>query len=35
MKFGVFDHVDKAGRALAEQFAQRVDYVAAADRLGF
>ncbi|MGB0632587.1 MAG: LLM class flavin-dependent oxidoreductase [Alphaproteobacteria bacterium] len=35
MKFGVFDHVDKSGRALAEQFAQRVDYVAAADRLGF
>ena len=25
----------KSGRALAEQFAQRVDYVAAADRLGF
>lgn len=35
MKFGVFDHVDRSGRALAEQFAQRVDYVAAADRLGF
>lgn len=35
MKFGVFDHVDKSGRALAAQFAQRVDYVAAADRLGF
>ena len=35
MKFGVFDHVDRSGRALSEQFAQRVDYVAAADRLGF
>ncbi|MFT5485232.1 MAG: alkanesulfonate monooxygenase SsuD [Paracoccaceae bacterium] len=35
MKFGVFDHVDKSGRPLAEQFAQRVEYVAAADRLGF
>lgn len=35
MKFGVFDHVDKSGRALAQQFAERVDYVAAADRLGF
>ena len=35
MKFGVFDHVDKSGRPLAEQFAQRVEYVAAADHLGF
>ncbi len=35
MKFGVFDHVDKSGRPLAEQFAQRVEYVEAADRLGF
>jgi len=35
VKFGVFDHVDKSGRALSEQFAQRVEYVAAADRLGF
>ena len=35
MKFGVFDHVDRSGRALAQQFAQRVEYVAAADRLGF
>ncbi len=35
MKFGVFDHVDKSGRPLAEQFAQRVEYVQAADRLGF
>ena len=35
MKFGVFDHVDKSGRPLAEQFAQRIEYVQAADRLGF
>jgi alkanesulfonate monooxygenase SsuD/methylene tetrahydromethanopterin reductase-like flavin-dependent oxidoreductase (luciferase family) len=35
MKFGVFDHVDKSGRPLGEQLAQRVEYVAAADRLGF
>ena len=35
MKFGIFDHVDHSGRALAEQFAQRVEYVAAADKLGF
>jgi alkanesulfonate monooxygenase SsuD/methylene tetrahydromethanopterin reductase-like flavin-dependent oxidoreductase (luciferase family) len=35
VKFGVFDHVDKSGRPLAEQFAQRVEYVQAADRLGF
>ena len=35
MKFGVFDHVDRSGRALAEQFAQRVAYVQEADRLGF
>ncbi|MEX2454812.1 MAG: LLM class flavin-dependent oxidoreductase [Rhodospirillaceae bacterium] len=35
MKFGVFDHVDKSGRPLAEQFANRIAYVQAADRLGF
>ena len=35
MKFGIFDHVDRSGRPLADQFAQRVDYVAAADRMGF
>lgn len=35
MKFGIFDHVDKSGRPLAEQLAQRIEYVAAADRLGF
>ncbi|MEE2998114.1 MAG: LLM class flavin-dependent oxidoreductase [Pseudomonadota bacterium] len=35
MKFGIFDHVDRSGRPLAEQFAQRVDYVVAADRLEF
>lgn len=35
MRFGVFDHVDKSGRPLAEQFAKRVEYVQAADRLGF
>lgn len=35
MKFGIFDHVDKSGRALAGQFSDRVEYVAAADKLGF
>lgn len=35
MKFGIFDHVDKSGRPLAQQFAERIEYVAAADRLGF
>lgn len=35
MRVGVFDHVDRSGRPLAEQFAQRVEYAAEADRLGF
>ena len=35
MKFGLFDHVDNSGRELAEQFTQRVEFVAAADNLGY
>lgn len=35
MRFGIFDHVDHSGRALADQLAQRVEYVAAADKNGF
>ena len=29
MKFGVFDHVDRGGLALSDQFDWRLDYVAA------
>jgi alkanesulfonate monooxygenase SsuD/methylene tetrahydromethanopterin reductase-like flavin-dependent oxidoreductase (luciferase family) len=35
MRFSIFDHVDRSDRPLAKQFDERLDYVAAADRLGF
>ncbi len=35
MKFGLFDHVDRSGAPLARQFAQRLEFVAAADKAGF
>jgi alkanesulfonate monooxygenase SsuD/methylene tetrahydromethanopterin reductase-like flavin-dependent oxidoreductase (luciferase family) len=35
MKFGLFDHVDRSERSLAEQLDERLDYVAAADAAGF
>lgn len=35
MKFGLFDHVDRSGRPLADQLAQRIEFVKAADEAGF
>jgi alkanesulfonate monooxygenase SsuD/methylene tetrahydromethanopterin reductase-like flavin-dependent oxidoreductase (luciferase family) len=35
MKFGLFDHVDKNDRPLAQQFDERLQFVAAADKAGF
>lgn len=36
MKFGLFDHVDRSGdRPLAQQFDERLEYVAAAEAAGF
>ena len=35
MKFGLFDHVDRNDRQLAQQFNERLEYVAAADAAGF
>jgi alkanesulfonate monooxygenase SsuD/methylene tetrahydromethanopterin reductase-like flavin-dependent oxidoreductase (luciferase family) len=35
MKFGLFDHVDRADGPLAKLFDQRLEYVAAADAAGF
>jgi alkanesulfonate monooxygenase SsuD/methylene tetrahydromethanopterin reductase-like flavin-dependent oxidoreductase (luciferase family) len=35
MKFSIFDHVDRSDRPLAQQFDERLEFVAAADRLGF
>ena len=35
MKFGLFDHVDANGRALAQQLDERIAFVAAAEKAGF
>ena len=35
MKFGLFDHVDRSDRPLAQQFDERLEFVAAADKAGF
>ena len=36
MKFGLFDHIDRADdRPLAQQFDERIEFVQAADRAGF
>lgn len=35
MKFGLFDHVESCHMTLADQFDKRLDYVAAADALGY
>lgn len=35
MKFGLFDHIDRSDRPLAQQFDERLELVATADRLGF
>ncbi|HVZ22693.1 MAG TPA: LLM class flavin-dependent oxidoreductase [Vicinamibacterales bacterium] len=35
MKFGVFDHIDRAGVPLAQQFEERLRLVEAYDRFGF
>src|SRR4051794_28704958 len=36
MKFGIFDHVDRQyDRPLAQEFDERLEYVKAADELGF
>ncbi len=35
MKFGLFDHVDQSDRPLARLFDERLEYVHAADELGY
>lgn len=35
MKFGVFDHMDRGGQALCQQYRDRLQLVAAYDRAGF
>ena len=35
MKFGLFDHVDRNDRPLAQQFDERIEFAAAADAAGF
>jgi alkanesulfonate monooxygenase SsuD/methylene tetrahydromethanopterin reductase-like flavin-dependent oxidoreductase (luciferase family) len=35
MKFGLFDHVDANGRALAQQLDERIQFVTAAEAAGF
>lgn len=35
MKFGLFDHVDQSDRPLAQLFDERLEYVQAADALGY
>ena len=35
MKFGLFDHVDANGRALAQQLDERIEFVVAAEAAGF
>src|SRR5262245_44323956 len=35
IEFGVFDHIDRGGRDLSRLFAERLELVAAYDRLGF
>jgi alkanesulfonate monooxygenase SsuD/methylene tetrahydromethanopterin reductase-like flavin-dependent oxidoreductase (luciferase family) len=35
MKFGLFDHVDRSDRPLAQQFDERLQFAAAADEGGF
>ena len=35
MKFGLFDHVDRSDRPLAQQLDERLEFVAAADKAGF
>ncbi len=35
MKFGLFDHVDRSDRPLARLFDERLEYVKAADELGY
>jgi alkanesulfonate monooxygenase SsuD/methylene tetrahydromethanopterin reductase-like flavin-dependent oxidoreductase (luciferase family) len=35
MKFGLFDHVDRNDRPLAQQFDERLQFAAAADEAGF
>src|SRR5215210_3340201 len=35
MKFGVFDHMDRAGVPLAQQYEERLQLIAAYERAGF
>jgi alkanesulfonate monooxygenase SsuD/methylene tetrahydromethanopterin reductase-like flavin-dependent oxidoreductase (luciferase family) len=35
MKFGLFDHFDANDRPVSRQYAERIDFVAAAERAGF
>src|SRR6201999_4088131 len=35
MQFGIFDHVDRADRPLAQQLDERIKYIVQAEELGF
>jgi alkanesulfonate monooxygenase SsuD/methylene tetrahydromethanopterin reductase-like flavin-dependent oxidoreductase (luciferase family) len=35
MQFGLFDHIDRSDRPIAQQFDERLELVAAADKAGF
>jgi alkanesulfonate monooxygenase SsuD/methylene tetrahydromethanopterin reductase-like flavin-dependent oxidoreductase (luciferase family) len=35
MKFGLFDHIDRSDRPLAQQYDERLEFIAAADEAGF
>jgi hypothetical protein len=35
MQFGIFDHVDRNDRSLAQQLDERIRYIALAEELGF
>ena len=35
MQFGIFDHVDRADRPLAQQLDERINYIVEAENLGF
>jgi alkanesulfonate monooxygenase SsuD/methylene tetrahydromethanopterin reductase-like flavin-dependent oxidoreductase (luciferase family) len=35
MKFGLFDHIDRSDRPLAQQYDERLEFIAAADDAGF
>ena len=35
MRFGMFDHLDRSGASLAQQYADRLEFAETADRFGF